>query len=201
MSRDASTLFGAGSMQDLALYETTLDSGTILEHYERGENTYKVANTTAPSIEGTAEDGATLTANPGVWSGATPIAYAYQWQSCNSDGGACEDIEGATGSSYTISSADLETTLRVMSRPPIPAAAEATSAASAEVEPGPPVELEAPSVEGIPAVGQTLYGKPENGEGPNPNSAISGSTATPRANPARTLLGRQALNTNPVRGI
>ncbi len=159
MSRDASTLFGAGSMQDLALYETTLSSGTILEHYERGENTYKVANTTAPSIEGTAEDGATLTADPGVWSGATPITYAYQWQSCNSDGGACEDIEGATGSSYTISSGNLETTLRVMVTATNPGGtAEATSVASAEVEPGPPVELEAPSVEGIPDVGQTLYG-------------------------------------------
>ncbi len=74
-------------MQDLALYETALESGTILEHYELGENTYKVANTTAPSIEGVAEDGATLTADPGAWSGATPITYAYQWQSCDSNGG------------------------------------------------------------------------------------------------------------------
>ncbi len=36
MSRDASTLFGAGNMQDLALYETTLGSSTILHHYELG---------------------------------------------------------------------------------------------------------------------------------------------------------------------
>ena len=157
MSRDASTLFGAGSMQDLALYETTLSAGTILEHYERGENTYNVVNTTAPSIEGVAEDGATLTADPGVWSGATPIAYAYQWQSCNSDGGACEEIEGATGQEYTISSADLETTLRVLVTATNPGGSlPATSAASAEVEPGAPVELEAPSLFGTPAVGETL---------------------------------------------
>ncbi len=83
MSRDASTLFGAGSMQDLALYESTLSSSTILEHYERGENTYKVANTTAPSIEGTANEGETLTANHGSWSGLEPISYAYQWQRCS----------------------------------------------------------------------------------------------------------------------
>ncbi len=157
MSRDASTLFGKGSMQDLALYETTLDSSTILEHYERGENTYKVANTTAPSIEGVTEDGATLTADPGVWSGATPVAYAYQWQSCNSEGGACEDIEGATAQHYTISSADLETTLRVIVTATNPGGSlPATSAASAEVEAGAPVELEAPSVSGTPAVGETL---------------------------------------------
>jgi hypothetical protein len=157
MSRDASTLFGAGSMQDLALYETTLSSGTILEHYERGENTYFLANTTAPSIEGVAEDGETVRADPGAWSGATPIAYAYQWQSCNSGGGACEDIEGATGQEYTISSADLETTLRVLVTATNPGGSlPETSAASTEVEPGAPVELEAPSLSGAPAVGEAL---------------------------------------------
>jgi hypothetical protein len=159
MSRDASTLFGKGSMQDLALYETALESSTILEHYEQGENTYKVANSTAPSIEGVAEDGATLTADQGVWSGATPITYAYQWQRCNSHGEECQDIEGATASSYILSSGDLETTLRVVVTASNPGGtAEATSAASAEVDPGPPVELEAPTIEGIPDVGQTLYG-------------------------------------------
>jgi hypothetical protein len=158
MSRDASTLFGKGSMQDLALYETALESSTILEHYERGENTYKVANTTAPTIEGVAEDGATVTADPGAWSGATPIAYAYQWQSCNSDGGACEDIEGATTQHYTISSADLETTLRVIVTATNPGGSlPATSAASAEVEAGAPVELEAPSISGTPIMGETLH--------------------------------------------
>jgi alpha-tubulin suppressor-like RCC1 family protein len=157
MSRDATTLFGAGSMQQLALYNTTLSASTILEHYERGENTYKVANTTTPSIEGTLEDGRTLTANPGAWSGATPITYAYQWQSCDAYGTSCQDIEGATGSSYTLSSGDLETTLRVVITATNPGStAQATSAATTEVEPGPPVELEAPSVSGTPAAGETL---------------------------------------------
>jgi hypothetical protein len=36
MSRDASSLFGSGSMQDLALYEGTLSATAILEHYEIG---------------------------------------------------------------------------------------------------------------------------------------------------------------------
>ena len=157
MSRDASTLFGKGSMQDLALYETALESGTILEHYEHGKNTYYLANTTAPSVEGVVNDGATVTADPGAWSGATPIAYAYQWQSCNSDGGACEDIEGATAQHDTISSADLETTLRVIVTATNPGGSlRVTSAASAEIEAGAPVELEAPSVSGTPAGGETL---------------------------------------------
>ena len=161
MSRDASSLFGAGEMQDLALYEGTLSAGVILEHYEHGENTYRVANTTPPSIEGTAQDGKTLTANVGVWSGVTPISFAYQWQSCDSTGGECEDIEGATDPSYALTSADLETTLRVRVTATNPGgSAEHTSTASSAVESGPPDELEAPSITGDPNVGETLYGDP-----------------------------------------
>ncbi len=158
MSRDASTLFGAGSMQDLALYEETLSSSTILEHYEHGENTFRPANTTAPSIEGTAKDGQTLTANPGVWSGGTPMSYAYQWQSCNTTGGDCEDIEGATEQTYALSSPDLETKLRVrVTATNSGGSAEATSAASAAIESGAPDELEAPSITGAPNVGEMLH--------------------------------------------
>ncbi len=50
MSRDASTLFGAGSMQDLALYDTTLSSSTIAEHYELGEGGPKAAFTSSPVV-------------------------------------------------------------------------------------------------------------------------------------------------------
>ncbi len=48
MSRDASTLFGAGSMQDLALYDTTLSSSTILHHYELGAYGPKASFTSTP---------------------------------------------------------------------------------------------------------------------------------------------------------
>ncbi len=50
MSRDASTLFGAGSMQDLALYDTTLSSSTIAEHYELGEGGPKASFTSTPVV-------------------------------------------------------------------------------------------------------------------------------------------------------
>jgi putative amidase-like protein/WD40 repeat protein len=201
MSRDASTLFGAGSMQDLALYETALSSGTILEHYEHGENTYKVANTTAPSIEGTLEDGRTLTANPGAWSGATPITYAYQWQSCDAYGASCEDIEGATASTYTLSSGDLETTLRVVVTATNPGgSAEATSAASAEVEPGPPVELEAPSVEGTPDVGQTLYGDLGEWGGTEPEFSYQWERCNSAGESCADITGATGLEYEPVAG-
>ena len=158
MSRDASSLFGAGAMQDLALYEGTLSASTILAHYERGKNTYDVVNTTAPSIAGTAQDGQTLTASPGSWTGFEPISYAYQWQSCNLDGQECDDIEGATARTYTLTSADLETTLRVLvTASNADSAAHAASAASAEVESGGPSELEPPSISGDPREGEMLH--------------------------------------------
>jgi hypothetical protein len=157
MSRDASTLFGAGSIQDLALYETTLSSTTILEHYERGENTYKVVNTTAPSIEGTAQDGQTLTANHGVWSGFEPISYAYQWQNCDSSGASCTNISGATSSTYVPGDGDVGSTLRVVvTGSNAGSSAEATSEATLVVSGLPPSNTTAPTISGTAEEGSTL---------------------------------------------
>jgi sugar lactone lactonase YvrE len=134
MSRNSTELFGAGSMQDLALYESDLSAEAVLEHYERGENTYKPTNTTAPSIEGTPQDGQTLTANPGSWSGSEPITYTYQWQSCNSSGASCSNISGATGSTYVVGHGDVGRTVKVVvTATHGGASAPATSSASAVI--------------------------------------------------------------------
>ncbi len=53
-----------------------------------------------PSISGPTNVGATLTANAGTWSGSSPIAYQYQWLSCDSGGASCTAISGATTSTY-----------------------------------------------------------------------------------------------------
>jgi PKD repeat protein len=130
MSRDASSLFGHGDMQDLALYAGTLSASAIEQHYEVGRGT--LANTAAPSITGTTRDGQTLTAGTGTWTGAEPIAYAYQWETCNSTGGECQDLEGATEASYALSSADLEAKLRVrVTASNVAGSTQVTSAASA----------------------------------------------------------------------
>ena len=50
MSRDASTLFGAGSMQDLALYDTTLSASTIARTLRDGEHGPKAAFTSSPVV-------------------------------------------------------------------------------------------------------------------------------------------------------
>lgn len=70
-------------------------------------------NTTAPSISGTARQGETLTADPGVWSGTQPLRYTYQWRRCDNTGASCANVVGATDNTYKLGSADIGNTLRV----------------------------------------------------------------------------------------
>ncbi len=72
-----------------------------------------LGNLSPPAIDGTPAAGSTLTADPGVWSGAQPISYSYQWESCNGTGGDCAEVAGATGARYALGTGDISTTLRV----------------------------------------------------------------------------------------
>jgi hypothetical protein len=66
-----------------------------------------------PAISGVARAGQLLSATPGTWTGTLPISYGYQWQRCNSSGASCAAISSATASSYTATSLDVGSTLRV----------------------------------------------------------------------------------------
>ena len=59
-------------------------------------------NTSVPSISGQPVAGEFLNATPGTWTGADPIAHAYQWQLCNPDGASCRDIVGSTAQRYIV---------------------------------------------------------------------------------------------------
>ncbi len=116
-------------------------------------------NTRAPSVsEATPQSGQTLTANAGSWLGVASIGYEYQWQSCDRvRNSACEDITGATTSSYTLSTENVVSTIRVRV-----SASEAGGTVSETSSATQPVaSATAPIVEHPPAVSGTgLVGYP-----------------------------------------
>jgi hypothetical protein len=69
-------------------------------------------NVEPPTISGSPVLGQTQTGNPGTWSGTQPITFTFQWRTCNSSGGGCSPIAGATGRTYVIRQSDIGRTLR-----------------------------------------------------------------------------------------
>jgi hypothetical protein len=112
----------SGAPMDVALTGTTVGdmyggqkSGwtTIAAGAEQAFTPNDPVSASAPTVSGTARAGSTLTATHGAWSGTPGIDYGYQWQRCTS-GGRCTNIAGATGASYTVTSADGGFKLRVV---------------------------------------------------------------------------------------
>lgn len=64
----------------------------------------------APRLSGTPVVGVKMAVSDGQWSGE-PVAYGYQWESCNAAGGECAAIAGATDANYTPRSGDVGHTL------------------------------------------------------------------------------------------
>jgi thermitase len=104
------------------------------------------ANTAVPVLSGAAEDGQTVSATTGSWSGS-PTGFAYQWQRCDSTGW-CGSITGATTNSYGVTTADVGDRLRVVVTATNPGGStSATSAATAPVTaaPAPPAPSAGPA--------------------------------------------------------
>ena len=70
------------------------------------------ASTAAPSINGDAIVGESLSATQGTWSGS-PTDFSYQWLRCDFNGADCFAVPGAHGNSYGVRFADVYFTLRV----------------------------------------------------------------------------------------
>ncbi|MGA2455221.1 MAG: hypothetical protein ABSG93_17050 [Solirubrobacteraceae bacterium] len=118
------------------------------------------SNTALPSISGSAEEGQTLSASTGTWSGG-PTSYAYQWERCNSSGEACVNASGATSATYKLSAVDVGHTLRVVVTASnvggsTPASSTATATVEAPPPPGAPTNTALPAVSGSAVEGQTL---------------------------------------------
>jgi len=97
-------------------------------------------NSSLPQISGPAQQGQVLFATNGTWDGAPPFTYAYQWQDCDSSGGNCANIGGATGATFTLAQSDVGSTIRVIVTATNPAgSATATSAPTVVVASAPPL--------------------------------------------------------------
>lgn len=134
----------------------------IVSAVSLGQSTAAPSNTSLPSISGSARDGSILTASHGSWTG-NPTSYAYQWLRCDSQGGSCNAVDGATSDHYTVQTADVGSRLKVqvtasnkdgsgvaVSRPT--AVVQATGSA--------PKNTVAPAITGTTQEGSTLTAQP-----------------------------------------
>jgi thermitase len=104
------------------------------------------SSTATPAISGTAQAGQTLTTSSGTWTGTTPMSYGYQWSRCDSAGGTCATVPGATAPTYALGSADIGSTVRaVVTASNAYGSATATSTASAAVVAAAPAPAPVPT--------------------------------------------------------
>jgi hypothetical protein len=133
-----------------------------------------VANTMPPTV--TPEPGAPyaegtqLSASVGNWisiSGVT--AFAYQWQRCGSAGTGCTNIPDAVSGVYTLGSADIGGTVRVMVTATTPdGSAPGVSMTTPVIGAAAPKNTALPTVSGTAVVGETLTATTGEWSGSNP---------------------------------
>jgi hypothetical protein len=60
-----------------------------------------------PTIVGSATQGSRVTATPGSWHGSGTVRYVYRWYRCDTMGGHCSPLRGATGPQRTLRVGDV----------------------------------------------------------------------------------------------
>src|SRR5436305_5363486 len=114
-------------------------------------------NTSQPTISGQLRQGSTLTVSNGSWSNA-PLTYKYQWQRCGADGSGCADITGAVLKTYTLTSADVDHTVRaIVTATNADGSAQANSKPTGLISSGhAPTNTSKPTLSCSPVVGHEL---------------------------------------------
>jgi hypothetical protein len=130
-------------------------------------------NTSKPTISGTVQDGATLTANHGNWFSPLALTYKYRWQVCKDGGSFCIGTSYSTDNTYQLTSKAVGgmVTVTVQATDSTGKAALATSAAYGPVaNPAPPLNTTAPVISGTPNMGLVL--SVDTGRWQSPDSLV-----------------------------
>ena len=115
------------------------------------------ANTSVPTISGTAKVGQTLTAATGSWNNS-PTHYDYQWRRCDTGGNNCRGV-GGNRTTYALDSGDIGHTIRVEVKARNDFGSNtATSAPTGVVAPSGPVPANSapPTISGVARDGQLV---------------------------------------------
>jgi Phosphoesterase family len=122
-------------------------------------------NVSPPTISGIAQQGQTMAASQGGWTGS-PTGFSYEWLRCDSAGAHCVAISLATTSRYSLAAADIGGTLRVAVvasnavGPSSPATSAQTEVVTAAVQP--PTNTSPPMISGTAEEGLVLTASPGN---------------------------------------
>jgi hypothetical protein len=123
-----------------------------------------------PRVTGALTDGATVTADPGTWTGDGPFDYGYQWQRCL--GSTCKPIKDAAAKTYTLTAEDVGQRIAVkVTAANVYGKADATSTASDAVVAVRPVNVKRPTVSRLPSqleTGLVLKGRDGTWKGSAP---------------------------------
>jgi thermitase len=123
-----------------------------------------------PTVSGTAQDGQVLQTTAGSWAGS-PTGYAYQWLRCDSSGANCVSVAGATSAGYSVTSADVGSTIRSqVTATNAGGSASAQSTQTAVAVAAAPVNTAPPAASGTPKQGQVLTTSNGSWQGTTPMS-------------------------------
>ncbi|CAN5715311.1 hypothetical protein BH18ACT13_BH18ACT13_16490 [soil metagenome] len=152
----------------LALASLTLTSATGV-----AAPAARPSNTAAPDIRGTAEQGRTLSASRGRWTGTGSLSYAYRWVRCGANGGRpdgsdCGFILGATRSRYEVAGADVGSRLRVRVTATNAEGEQTVASNPTAVVVGPPVNTSIPLLSGTALVDSLATVQPGSWTGRQP---------------------------------
>ena len=146
-----------------------------------------------PSISGVAREGQPLTGSPGQWSGSPTFAYA--WGRCDAPVDECDLIPGATGQTYTVTTADIGNRLFLqVTGTNVSGSYAEYSDVTAIVRPGGPANTSPPEVIGRAAVGEFLDSTTGNWTGAQPiQYAYQWQLCNAAGNDCRDLAGARSV--------